>query len=276
MDEEGAIFLIFSLMLILIAFSLLSSFGKGIYPIIAVLILVLGVVMILALNWADFIIMPGITSMLGITFQPANNYYITKRQDAVVKNVSGLFYATGYVTANIFGYLFKEESAPEEDEERLMLAPESYERLVMNIDFPYKFHVISSGMDIQNVRDELEGKRSYQEFEMSRALQGNANEVTITDIQRKMNVVQAKIDRISKGEKPIATLMYIETTAIGVSEKAAFDALEEQVKRLQVAFSAFDLELRRIVGRELYTLFQFNFALPVSFAEEASQFNQQS
>ncbi len=276
MDEEGAIFLIFSLMLMLIAFSMLSSFGKGIYPIIAVLILVLGVVMILALNWADFIIMPGITSMLGITFQPANNYYITKRQDAVVKNVSGLFYATGYVTANIFGYLFKEESAPEEDEERLMLAPESYERLVMNIDFPYKFHVISSGMDIQNVRDELEGKRSYQEFEMSRALQGNANEVTITDIQRKMNVVQAKIDRISKGEKPIATLMYIETTAIGVSEKAAFDALEEQVKRLQVAFSAFDLELRRIVGRELYTLFQFNFALPVSFAEEASQFNQQS
>ncbi|MCL4363095.1 hypothetical protein M1439_01440 [Candidatus Marsarchaeota archaeon] len=276
MDEEGAIFLIFSLMLMLIAFSMLSSFGKGFYSIIAVLILVFGVVMILALNWADSIIIPGITSMLGITFQPANNYYITKKQDAVVKNVSGLFYATGYITANIFGYLFKEESAPEEDEERLILAPESYERLVMNIDFPYKFHVISSGMDIQTVRDELEGKRSYQEFEMSRALQGNANEVTITDIQRKMNVVQAKIDRISKGEKPIATLMYIETTAIGVSEKAAFDALEEQVKRLQVSFSAFDLELRRIVGRELYTLFQFNFALPVSFAEEASQFNQQS
>jgi hypothetical protein len=276
MDEEGAIFLIFSLMLMLIAFSMLSSFGKGFYSIIAVLILVFGVVMILALNWADSIIIPGITSMLGITFQPANNYYITKKQDAVVKNVSGLFYATWIYNANIFGYLFKEESAPEEDEERLILAPESYERLVMNIDFPYKFHVISSGMDIQTVRDELEGKRSYQEFEMSRALQGNANEVTITDIQRKMNVVQAKIDRISKGEKPIATLMYIETTAIGVSEKAAFDALEEQVKRLQVSFSAFDLELRRIVGRELYTLFQFNFALPVSFAEEASQFNQQS
>lgn len=276
MDEEGAIFLIFSLMIILIAFALLSSFGKGIYSIMAVLILIFGLVMILALNWADSVIIPGITSMLGITFQPANNYYITKRQDAVVKNVSGLFYATGYITANIFGYLFKEENAPEEDEERLILAPESYERLVMNIDFPYKFHVVSSGMDIQNVRDELEGKRSYQEFEMSRALQNNANEVTVTDIQRKMNVVQAKIDRISKGEKPIAALMYLETTAIGVSEKAAIDALEEQVKRLQVSFSAFDLELRRIVGRELYTLFQFNFSLPVSFAEEASLFNQQS
>lgn len=274
MDEEGIIYLIFSLVIIVLSFAILTSL-HGIYTIIGLVLVVIALVFIIAMNWADFLLMPALTSVLGMTFQPARNYTITKGQNAIIKNVNGLFYATGYITANLFAYTFKEETAAEEDEVRLAAAPEMWERAVMSLGFPYKFHVLSCGMDVQKVRDEIEGRRSFQEFQLSRALQSGSNEVTVTDLQRRVNIEQAKMDRISQGEKPIATLMYAETTAVGITEKAATDALDAQIKQLQIALSSLDLQLSRIVGRELYTLFRYNFSMPNSFADIASAFDQQ-
>ena len=45
---------------------------------------------------------------------------------------------------------------------------------------------------------------------------------------------------------------------------------------LQISLSGLDVDLVRVIGRELYTLFQFNFAMPTSFGDLASQFDQQS
>jgi hypothetical protein len=275
MDEDSMVYLVFSIIVLVIASAMLPSFGKGIYMWIAATLLALTFIFILAMNWSDFIIMPALTSLFGITFTPSRNYLINKHQNAVLKNVNGLFYATGYLTANLFSYTFKEENAPEEDELKLSQAPETWERAVMSLQFPYKFHVLSSGMDVQKVRDELEGKRSFQEFQLSRAMQGGANEMTIADLQRKANVLQAKMNRISQGEKPIATLMYVETTAIGVTEKAATDALDTQLRALQIGLSSQDVQLTRIAGRELYTLFTYGFSIPTSFSEIAGMFDQQ-
>ncbi len=276
MDETKVVFLLFSLMVVLFGFLALHALGKGVLYYIGVLFLLITVLFILAMNWVDAKLFSSITSILGVTFQPAKDYLINKQQNAVIKEVNGIFYATGYVTANLFSYTFKAESAPEDDEEKMIAAPELWERIVMNISFPFKFHVLASGLDVQNIRDELEGKRSYQEFQLSRAMQNNSSEVVITDIRRKMSTIQAKIDRISQGEKPIATLMYLETTAIGVSEKAALDTLDAQVNQLRLSFSSMDVETTRIIGRELYSLFNFNFSLPTEFKELSTMFDQQS
>jgi hypothetical protein len=99
--------------------------------------------------------------------------------------------------------------------------------------------------------------------------------MAVTDIQRKIRTLQTQIDRIAQGEKPIASLMYVETTAVGVSEKAAVDLLSEQLRELQVSLSVLDLQMSRIVGRELYTIFRFNFAVPLSEASIASEFDRQ-
>jgi hypothetical protein len=275
MDEIKLIFLLFSLIIILFGFIALPALGKGIIYYVGLLLLILTAVFIIAMNWIDAKLFSTITSLFGITFQPAKDYTINKQQNAVLKEVNGIFYATGYITANLFAYTFQEEAAPEDDEDKMINAPDTWERMVMNLNFPFKFHVLASGLDVQNIRDDLEGKRSYQEFQMSRALQNNSNEVTITDIRRKMNTIQAKIDRISQGEKPIATVMYVETTAIGVSEKAAIDALEAQVNQLKLSFSSMDVETARVIGRELYSLFNFNFSLPTEFNELAVLFDRQ-
>ncbi|MDE1810630.1 MAG: hypothetical protein KGH66_01130 [Candidatus Micrarchaeota archaeon] len=275
MDEEGVMYLVFALLMPLIGFTILQSFGKGGFGIVAAALLIIDVVLVMMMNWADFILFPIITNLLGITFQPASGYKIIKGQDAIVKEINGLFYATGFVTGNLFGYSFKQETAPEDEIGKMIMAPDTWERGIMNIDFPFKFHVVAAGLDSQKVRDEFEGKRSYQEFQLSRALQSGGNEVTITDIQRKINIIQTKIDRLSQGERPLASVMYFETTAIGVSEKAALDSLTSQIKSLQISMSSMDIDLARVQGRELYTLFKFNFGLPTSFEEMALYFDQQ-
>ncbi|MDE1856610.1 MAG: hypothetical protein KGH98_00835 [Candidatus Micrarchaeota archaeon] len=270
-------YLAFCGLVIVVALSSLGSMGGGAYSLIGAVFILVALGVLLVMNWADFVIFPLVTNLLGVSFQPAKDYRIVKTQDAVVKNVNGLFYATGYVTANVFAYTFKAEQQQQDQELKAVQAPETWERAVMNIGFPFKYHVLSAGLDVQKVRDELEGKRSFQEFQLSRAMQAqNVNEMTVTEIQRKINVLQTKIARIGEGEKPIATIMYFETTAVGVSEKAALDLLSAQIKQLEVAMSGMDVQLARIVGRELYTLFQFNFSLPTTYEEAATNFDIQS
>ncbi len=274
MDDTDIVYLALSLIAIFIVLASIGSFGKG-WDLAALFFTLLALGLILALNWADFIIFPLFASILGITFQPAKDYTIVKRQDAVVKDVNGLFYATGFVTGNLFSYSFKEEEIELDVEEKMTLAPENWERAVMSISFPFKFHVLSVGRDSQKIRDDLEGRRSYQEFQLSRTLQNEkaSTEAAITDIRRKISVIQAKIDRISAGEKPISSIMYFETTAVGVSEKASLDALSLQIKQLQIAMSSLNLQLSRIAGRELYLLFRFNFAIPLNYDEIAREFS---
>ncbi len=203
MDDQGIAYLAFSMVILIAAFAVLPSIGRGIVLIIGLVIIIVGIALILILNFADFLFLSLISGLLGITIEPAQGYKIVKQQNAIVKNVSGLYYATGYVTANLFPYVFKLEASPENEDMKLITSPENWERAVMNIGFPFKFHVLSIGLDVQKTRDELEGKRSYQEFQMSRSLQDKStDEVTITNIQRKINILQGKMDRISQGESP--------------------------------------------------------------------------
>jgi hypothetical protein len=276
MDEEGIVYLVFTSVIPLLTVANLGSFGGGFYTYIVIILCALTVAFLLIMEFADFLLFPLITGTLGITFRPYKDYKITKGQEAVIKNINGLYYATGYLTANLFSFIFKAEKEEEEQQMKQVQSVEVWERAVMSIPFSFKFHVMTSSLDVQIVRDELEGKRSFQEFQMSKALQSNsANEVVITDIQRKINVIQTQIDNISQVEKPIASLMYFETTAVGVSEKAALDALSAQLKQLQIATSSFDLQLTRIVGRELYVLFKYSFALPATYNDLAANFDTQ-
>jgi hypothetical protein len=276
MDSTGVIYLAFSLVIVLITFSFLPYFGPGIYRIIAIVILLITVVLILMLNWIDFIVFPAVSRMLGITFQPMKDYKIVKSQDAIVKNVGGIYYAIGYLTANLFAYTFKAENPEEDVDSRIAEAPDRWERAVSGIDFPFKFHVLSCGRDVQKARDSLEGKRGYIEFQMARLAQsGKQTDTAMEELQRKQSIIQTQMDRISQGEKPISSIMYIETVGVGVTEKSALDNLAAQEARLQVALSSLDVQIIKIVGRELYSIFNFNFSLPTQYNEIASNFDMQ-
>jgi len=109
MNEEQVIYTTFSAIIMVLVIANLSTFGGGAWTYLALIFAALGLALILVITFADFVIFPLATSLTGITFQPYRNYKITKGQDAVMKSVGGLYYATGYITANLFAFEFKAE-----------------------------------------------------------------------------------------------------------------------------------------------------------------------
>lgn len=261
MDEETIIYIGAASM---IAFLVIyNAAAMGPFAFVGTLLAVFTVIIVFTLNYADYIIFPVLTGVAGIKIVPAKGYYIPRNSNCVIKYVNGIYYATGYLTANIYNYVFAAESVDENEDTKLGEAPDKWEKIVMNTNFPFRLNVISVAEDIQKFRDELEGKRGAIEYQMSKEMSSqNPSQLTIQDLQRKMNILDARINRLSAGERPVNALMYIDTTAVGVSEKAATDALTGQLNHLQTLFNSFDLSIIRIPGRELYELFTFNYVLP--------------
>ncbi len=261
MDEQTVIYIGSASMIALLV--IYDAGVLGPFAIIGTILSLLTIVMVFAINYADFILFPLLTMAFGIKIVPAKDYYIPKNSDCVIKYVNGIYYATGYLTANVYNYVFAAESIDETEEAKLSEGPEKWEKIVMNVNFPFRLNVIAVAEDIQKFRDELEGKRGMIEYQMSKEMSGsNPNQLTIQDMQRKMNVLDARINRLSSGERPVNALMYIDSTAVGVSEKEAMDVLTGQLNHLETVFNAFDLDINRIPGRELYELFTFNYVLP--------------
>ncbi|MEM3791318.1 MAG: hypothetical protein QXL16_01140 [Candidatus Micrarchaeaceae archaeon] len=248
-------------MVILIILFIVSEFGP--FKLVMVAFSIIGLAMLLLLTYADFVIFPLITNALKLETVPAKDYIIPPSQDKVIKKYNSIYYATGYLSANVFSYVFASEQLDESEDIKLAEAPDKWERAVMSIDFPFKYTIISFAHDVQKYRDELEGKRGYYEFQLARESQGgNPNPEIVQDLQRKINIVQARLERLSRDEKALYSIMYIETTATGISEKEASDNLDAQLSKLRTAFSGFDIDATRIVGRELYYVFLFNYILP--------------
>ncbi|MGC9142293.1 MAG: hypothetical protein ACP5HF_00110 [Candidatus Micrarchaeia archaeon] len=273
MDETTLMYLATSAMVILIILVDAGAYGPFAIPI--VIFSIIALLMLLLINYVDFLLFPLITRILNYRIMPAKNYYIPKEQNCVIKEINNIYYATGYLTANFYSYVFTSEES-EENDMLLTEAPTKWERAMMSIKFPFKFNLIVAAHDIQSYREELEGKLSLLEFKLSRELSsGNPSQMAVDELQRQIRIVQARIDRLSSGERPVQSLMYIESTAAGVSEKAAKDALTNQLNQLQTIMNAFDLSISRVVGRELYYLFKFNYFIPTSKNDMLSLFSLQ-
>jgi hypothetical protein len=260
MDAETIFYISIPSVLILILLSALPRYGS--FGIVVAILSLLSIILIFVINYADFLIFPAITQALGISVILANNYTAPKKQNCVIKYIGGIYYATGYLTANIYGYVFSAENIIEGEEAQLGSAPERWEKIVSNVKFPFKYNIISSAKDIQKYREELEGQRGFLEFQISRESNStNPNQMTIEALRRRVSILQARIDRISTGERPLKSIMYMETTAVGVSEKEATDALELQLNQLETLFSSFDISMTRIIGREMHFLHRFNYRI---------------
>ena len=260
MDENTIIYLVVSLFIALLV--LLSASKFGLIGIIITVLSLITIFIILLLAFADFLIAPLFTKALNITQVPAKDYTISSGQEAVIKYTNGIYYATGYLTANIYNYVFAAERGTD-DQDELVSAPDKWEKAIMNIHFPFKFNLVSASEDIQRYRDELETKRGLLEFQYSKEMQSSSpNSMGLENMQRQMNILQTRIDKIGQGEKPINNIMYIESTAVGVSQKEANDNLSNQLNELQTIFNIFDLSMTRVIGRELYLLFRMNYIIP--------------
>jgi hypothetical protein len=275
MDEETIVYMALTGMIVFMAIFTSGSAG----PLAAgvIIMAVFAAITILIINYADFLIFPVFTMIIGASIVPMKNYRIPKSQNCIIKEVNGIYYAIGYLTANIYNYVFSAESINDEENAQIAAAPDKWEKIVMNIKFPFKYKALVAAEELQKYREELEAKRGSLEYQLSKEMSGgNPSQMAIDDMQRRKSVLQARIDRLSGGERPVNSIMYIETTAFGVSEKAATDTLDEQISQIEATFNAMDLSIIRVTGRELYILLKFNYTVPTAVEEMTKMFHQQS
>jgi hypothetical protein len=261
MDEETIARVGITLVVAMIFATYSSAYGP--LYILALAIFIIAVILITILSLADFLLFPLFTKMLKITTIPAKDYTIPKENEGVVKYVNGLYYATGYITANVYNYVFQAEQMTEGEDAEMAMGPDKWEKALMSIKFPFKFVAIGQAVDIQKYRDDLEGRRGYLEFQFSRS-EGDAHtsSTVLDDLKRRMRVIQVRIDRLGAGERPLSSMMYIETTSVGITLNDSLTNLTQQVDQLQTVFNVFDLNLVRVVGREMYQLYKLNYYLP--------------
>ncbi len=271
-DQEGIMYVAATSLVALLL--IITGSGYGPFGIVMAILGALTIVIIIMINYVDFLIFPFFTKILGISMVPANKYTIPKTQDSIIKYVNGIYYATGYLAGNLYNYVFQaQQEVP--DATTMALAMDKWERIVMNVNFPFKFNVVVMSENVQKYRDELDGQRGYLQFQISREMQGtNPNQMTIESMQRQMAIIQARMDRVAAGERPLNTMIYIESTSVGVSEKESEDALTNQLSSLQTVFNAFDLNIVRVTGREVYYLSQMNYRIPPE-AELRKMFQEQ-
>lgn len=274
MDLDTIIYIGASIVLVLVVLIGVSNYGILAIPVVIFAIATL--LLIILMNFADFLIFPIVTKSLNMEVILSKEHRVPKAQNCIIKYVNGLYYATGYLTANIYKYVFSAESINPEEQAVIPDAPDKWERIIMNTKFPFKFNLIATAEDVQKYREDLEGQRGFLEFQLSREQNAtNPNPLTIKEFDRKINIIQARIDRISEGELPTYSIMYIESTSVGVSEKEASDLLTEQLNHLSTVFNSFDLSINRVVGRELHALFGLNYRL-LSVDEMSKQFQIQN
>ena len=261
MNEETIFRVGITLILALMLVSFSAAYGP--FYVLAIVFFIAAFVLIVILSFADFVLFPIFTRLLKVTTVPARDYTIPKENDGIVKYVNGLYYATGYITANVYNYVFQAEQMIEGEDNEMLMGPDKWEKAVMSVKFPFKFIAIGQAVDIQKYRDDLEGRRAYLEFQYSKSESApNVSSSILEDLKRRMRVLQVRIDRLGAGERPLSSMMYIETTAVGITMNDALSKLTQQVDQLQTVFNVFDLSLVRVVGREMYSLYKLNYYMP--------------
>ena len=254
---------------LIVSFWALFSSDIGVFGIVDFIFLVTFVALIPFTMFFDYLALPFFTNIFGIVEIPAEGYEITKKQDAVIKYVNGIYYTIGYIGASIYEYVLRREEPEENLEGRFIQGLELWERAIASIKFPIKFSIISFQRDLVEARRELEEQRDYWEYRLSKEMQATMpNAMEIDNIQRKIRVLDVKLNRMSAGEKPLGVLMYASVYACGLSKEAALKNLEVAIKEATITLgNALDLKVSRLYGRDLKNAFLFEYVTPPSEKE---------
>lgn len=254
---------------ILLSLWALSSANLGFFGLILFFISLAFVALIPITMFLDYLVLPAFTYLFRITEIPADGYEIVPEQNAIIKNVQGIYYAIGYLGISIYEYVLRREEPEENIQLQFLQGLELWERAVERFNFPLSIDLISFQRDLMATRREFEEQRDYYEYRLSKELQApNPNALEVEALQRKIRIVNLKLNRMSSGEKPIGVLMYATVIAYGSNKQAALQNLNALIKEATVTLSnALDMKVERLSGRDLRNAFLLSTIVPPSSQE---------
>jgi hypothetical protein len=205
-----------------------------------------------------FIILPLVTRVLKVREIRAGGFEVPPSQDVILKDVGGVYYAAEFLYARLY------ESAVAGVQEEQSSYIDMWERAVASINFPFKFCVLSYLDDMMKFREDVETNRAAAQLRLGREREKpRPDALTIDKWEREVSRQNELLSRLSSGEKPLGTLMYIMTIALGVSPEAATAAVKGQANELKATFSnALNIEVLNIAGEDMKKCFDWEVAFP--------------
>jgi len=239
---------------------LISLFGGTIGSLIGGLLAGLGALFAILFMKYGYILMPLITERTGTVIMTDTGFEIPPRQDVVVKNVGGVYYASAFLGIKIF------ESATEKTLDENIAYNEYFERAISNLKNVTKIAYMVYVEDISKKRRDIEAKRAEAQLRLARERdKGEPDVLKIDKFEREVAVWDNELNKLIKGVKPMGVVAYAMTTAVGVSKDAAMAAAKAQANELRtVLANALNVEVELLTGDEMLKCFEWEKFMPVT------------
>ncbi len=234
--------------------------GGGILAPIAALVAFFGGICSIAIYKYGYLILPLITQKSRIVQILEGGYEIPPKQDVILKNVGGTYYASAFLAVKIY------ESTTEKSPEENVVYSEYFERAVSSVRFPVKFSMMVYVMDMSHHRSKLETKHAEAQLRLAREREKPDPDVLKLDrYEKEVSMYEGQIHRLVSGFKPMGAISYVMTTGVGLSKEAATAAAKSQANELRATISnALNVQVVALQGDEMLRCFDWEHIIPSS------------
>ncbi|MCC7570048.1 hypothetical protein KO465_01735 [Candidatus Micrarchaeota archaeon] len=243
--------------------------GGQILSFIGLLAAGLGAVLSLLIYQYGYLIVPIFTKFSRIVVvTPDKEYEIPPSQDVIIKKTGDSYYATKFLGVQIF------ESAAEKSTEENVTYMLAFERAISSVKHVTKFSMMVYVLDITEKKRDIETRKYEAQLKLAKQREkGQDMDVLLIDkYEHEISMWEKELEKISRGEKPMAVVAYIMTTAIGVSKEAAMAAANGQANEIRASVSnALNAKIEIMKADDMLRCFQWEYLLPVSYAEWKQQ-----
>ena len=167
---------------------------------IAIIVCAFALTLSLLLWKYGFIVMPMVFKLAKVV-EVRGDYEIPPSQNCVIKKIGNNYYASMFLGAKIT------ESITEKNKDEKTTFVEYFERAISSVKSIAKFSVIVHNIDMSEAIDEIKAKRSWCETKKSQVLGSDDKnkEADAARLEREIIMWNRQLERLSSGEKPMAT-----------------------------------------------------------------------
>ncbi|MEW6328891.1 MAG: hypothetical protein AB1468_02115 [Candidatus Micrarchaeota archaeon] len=203
-------------------------------------------------------IMPFVTKGLRIVEVRDGGYEIPPSQEAVLKKVSGIYYASMFLLVKIY------ESTTDKSAEENVVFSEYFERAISAMKYVTKVCMMVYMKDVSKYKEKIETKRGEAQLRLAREREKAEPDVLRVDrYEREVAMWDKQLSKLAFGEKPMGAVCYVMTTATGVTADAAIAAARIQANELRITVAnALGAEVSVLNGEEMKRCFEWEFMMP--------------
>ena len=242
-------------------FSLIGGIFTGLSAALGVLLLKYG-----------YIVIPFVTQKTkAITVSDLGGYEIPPSQDVIVKNMGDAYYASAYLSIEVF------KSPTEEPREEILKYNEFFERAISSLRHVTKIGYLIQIEDISRKKRELEEKRSEAQQALSKERQKPIDKegkqrLVLERFEREFEIWDKQLAKISKGRKPMGVLAYAMATAAGVSKESAISNVRSYAEEIKIAIAnSLNVDVKVLSGDDLLRCFECEKFYPITVQEIESE-----